>query len=348
MSETFSIDSLAFYEAIIAPAFADLAPGAVGYTGTLNEFTLMDNVVSSRPIVDIRRAQNIMQRRDASCDIIYKKVFGANTRKVTTEEIYGATSFCRNEFYQGCLKDWRAKDPLFGTKILPYFQGAINIDLTTNSYFGDVDRVVPVNAQFSTNIYDGVFKWLKRYTTAGVIPSSQTIAIANGTDYRANPAAAYNLLKALRDKQGVMMASFSKKPNMALNQPGKAYYVTSDVYAGYKDYLTATSTLGGNIEKLENGIDILYFDGIMVLEQPIWDPVIAEIKGAAGSAAILTLRGNFVFATDKTYGEGEDGQTALEVWYEKKDSKWYYRMFLKAGTQIALPEFITYAISSWS
>src|SRR5690348_11368172 len=126
MFETFSIDALAFHAAIIAPAFVDLVPGTPqNYTGYLNEFTLMDNVVSSKPIIDIKRAQNIMQRRDASCDIIYKKVFGASTRKISTEEVYGATQFCRNEFYQGALKDWRAKDPLFGNKILPYFQGAM-------------------------------------------------------------------------------------------------------------------------------------------------------------------------------------------------------------------------------
>ncbi len=340
MFQSFSIDSLAFYAAIIAPAFADLAPDTIGYSGTLNEFTVMDDVASSKPIVDIRRAQNIMQRRDASCDIIYKKVFGASTRKVTVEEVYGATQFCRNEFYQGCLKDWRGKDPLFGNKILPYFQAAMNTDLTTNSYFGDVDRVVAVNAQYSTNIYDGVFKWIKRYTTSGVIPSNQTIAIANGIDYRANPTAAYNLLNALYDKQPLMMNTFTKAE--------KAFYVSTDILEGYRKYLTATSSVSGNITVLQNGLEMVSFNGIAVLEEKFWEPVIAEIKGSAGSSAILTLRGNFVFATDKTYGEGEDGKTALEVWYEKKEMTWYYRLFLKAGTQIALPEFIVYAISSWS
>jgi hypothetical protein len=64
--------------------------------------------------------------------------------------VYGATQFCRNEFYQGDLKDWRGKDPLFGKRILPYFQGALKTDLITNSYFGDVDRATPVNAIYST------------------------------------------------------------------------------------------------------------------------------------------------------------------------------------------------------
>jgi hypothetical protein len=343
MFETFQIDSLSFHKLIVSPAFADLAPDtAQGYTGYLNEFTLMDDVSSSRPIVDIKRAQNIMQRRDASCDIIYKKVFGASTRKITTDEVYGATQFCRNEFYQGALKDWRGKDPLFGKRILPYFQKAMSIDLVTNSYFGDVDRVTAVAANFSTGVYDGVFKWLKKYQGLGVIPAAQTIAIADGTDYTGTPANAYNLLNAMYNKIPVLMWAQFTKADLS-------FYVSHEILEGYRAYLVATSTSNGNITLLQNGLEVVKFNGIQVQEQPLWTPVITEIKGGtAGYAAVLTVKGNFVFATDKSYGEGEDGKTALEVWYEKKDMTWYYRLFLKAGTNVALPEMVVYAISSWT
>ncbi len=340
MFETFVIDSLSFHEAVIAPAFADIIPQGFPYRGTLNEFTLMDNVSSSRTIVDIRRVQNILQRRDASCDLNYKKVVGASTRKISVEEVYGATQFCRNEFYKGALKDWRNNDPLFGSNILPYFQGAVNIDVASNSYFGDVDRVVPVSAQWSTNVFDGVFKWLKRYTTSGVIPSSQTIAIADGTDYSATPANAYNLVKAMYDKQNALMYSFEDSQ--------KAFYVSKEIAKGYEDYLIAAGITNGYVTDVQTGIKSLAYKGIPILEESIWTPIITEIKGSAGYAAVLTLRGNFVFATDKDYGEGEDGKTALEVWYEKKEMMWYYRIFMKAGTQVALPEHVVYAISSWT
>lgn len=340
MFETFSIDSLSFHNAVIAPAFADIIPQGFPYRGTLNEFTLMNNVSSSRVIVDIRRVQNILQRRDSSCDITYKKVFGASTRKVTVEEVYGATNFCRNEFYKGALKDYRNNDPLFGNKILPFFQQAVNVDLASNSYFGDPARVVAVNANWSTNIFKGVFAWLKEYTTANVIPLSQTVAIADLTDYAANPTAAYNLIKSMYDKQNQLMYSFSESE--------KAYYVSKEILRGYEDYLIAAGITNGYITDVQTGLRTLAYKGIPILEEPIWTPIITEIKGSAGYAAVLTLRGNFVFATDSEYGEGEDGKTALEVWYEKKDMTWYYRLFLKAGTQIALPEHVVYAISTFS
>ncbi|MFL5809744.1 MAG: hypothetical protein ACJ749_09490, partial [Flavisolibacter sp.] len=344
MFQSVTIDSLAFHEAIVAPAFADILPQKFPYQGTLNEFTLMDNVATKRPIIDIRRAQNIMQRRDASCDIIYKKVFGATTRQISVEEVYGATQFCRNEFYQGALKDWRAEDPLFANKILPYFQQAVNTDIASNSYFGDVDRVDMPTDAFDTDTFDGVFKWIKNYITSGLIPEAQTATIASDESFTdaGGPQAAYDLLKQLYDSQPVLMYSFTDTQ--------KAFYVSKEIAQGYMDYLTATAAGGGYIDLIQNGVTTkqLAFKGIPVLVEPIWTPVITQIKGSPGYAAVLTIRGNFVFATDKTYGEGEDGHTALEVWYERKDMTWYYRLFLKAGTQIALPEYIVVAMSSWT
>lgn len=342
MFESFEIDSLSFHESIIHPAYADLIDTSFPFRGTLNEFTLMDNVSTKRPIVDIRRAQNIMQRRDASCDIIYKKLFGATTRSISVDEVYGATQFCRNEFYQGALKDWRNNDPLFGTKILPWFQQAMGVDMTTNGYFGDVDRVQLTTDAYNVNSYDGVFKWVKKYIDSGLIPAGQTFDIADGEDFldAGGPAAAYALLAEMYNAQSSFMNAFTDSQ--------KAFFVSKEIATAYEDYLIATAATAGNIQLLEDGRRNLRFKGIPVLVEELWTPVITQIKGSTGYAAVLTIRGNFVFATDKDYGEGEDGKTALEVWYEKKDMTWYYRLFLKAGTQIALPEYVIVALSSWS
>jgi hypothetical protein len=260
---------------------------------------------------------------------------------ISTEELYAGTQFCRNEFYQGDLKEFRSKDPLFAQKILPYFQQIVNTDILSNAYFGDVSRVAGPTAAWSTDKFDGVFKWIKTYIDSGAIPAAQTIAIADGTDYYAGggPAAAYALLKSMYEKQPILMT--------AIPDSEKAFHVTKQIASAYEDYLIATGATGGNLYVVE-GIKTLKYKGIDIVVQETWYPIITEIKGSAGHAAVLTVKGNFVFATDKTYGEGEDGHTALEVWYEKKEMQWYYRFFLKAGTQIALPEFIVIALSSWT
>lgn len=340
MFETFVLDALAFHEAIIQPAFADIIPTDFNYKGTLNEFTLMDNVPASRPIIDIRRHQNILQRRDASCDLVYKKVFGATTRKITTEEVYGATKFCRSEFYKGCLKEFRNNDPLFGNKILPYFQQAIMTDVAVNSYFGDVDRVEAQGLEWGTTIFDGIFKWVDRYVTADIIPAAQTFTIADGEDFVATPDDALALLKEMYEAQSSLMRAWPKAD--------KAFYVTQGIADGYVEYLKSIGYYAAGISLQQDGIDDLRYNGIQILVEPLWDSVIAQLKGAAGDAAILTIRGNFIFATDAEYGEGEDGKTALNVWYSMEQISWVWQLFLKAGTGIALPEFIVVAKTAWT
>lgn len=339
--QRFSIPSLGFFELVIAPAFQDLAPDAQGFNGTLNEFTLMPNVTSSRKIIDIRRAQNIMQRRDASCDVVYKNLFGTSNRKVTVEELISAIKFCRNEFYQGCLKDFRNNDPVFEQKIVPYFRKAVNIDLTTNAYFGDVDREDNPLAEFSTSLFDGIFKWMAIYSAAGVIPTAQTIEIPAGTDYTANPSDAFNLIKAMYDNMPDLMRLYTDSQLV--------YYVSPEIWRGYDDYLVAAG-LGNTAYTTDvmTGRKNLSYKNVRIMQEPLWAPVLREIAGTAAYAAILTVAGNFIFATDDQYGEGEDGKTALQVWYDYEHFTWKWVMFLKVGTQIALPEHIVYAISDTS
>lgn len=331
-----------FYTTIVKPQFSDVAPDARTFNGVLNEFTVMDNVVSKKPIIDLKRVQNIAQRRDASCDIIYKKLFGASTRFITVDEFYSAVQFCRNEFYQGDLKDFRSNDPYFFTKIAPFFRSAVNTDLTTNVYFGDVTRAVAPTATYSTHIIDGVFTWLKKYTQAGVIPAdTQTIAIADNTNYTTTPAAAFNLIKALYDKRPALMNTFL--PDQ------QEIYASAEIVDGYEQYLIATGV--GNtryITDIQTGLPTLSYMGIPIRTQRFWTPVISELKGAPGYAAVLTIRGNFIFGIDKSYGEGPDGNTAFEVWYDIEQMTWKWRYFMRAGTAIGLPEYTVYAISSFS
>ncbi|KAA5532650.1 hypothetical protein F0919_17875 [Taibaiella lutea] len=339
--QPFSISSLQFHESIIIPAFQDLVPETMPFTGTLGEFTLMDNVISKRDIIEIRRMKNILQRRDASCDLNYKKVAGTTNRRITVDELYAAAKHCKNEFYTGCLKDWRNQDPLFGNKILPWFRQAVMTDVASNAYFGDIERI-DSPSEWSTNKYDGIFKWIAAYYAAGAIPENQGFSIPV-RDLRTSPQTAVNVLQNLYDNQHPLMRSLP---------PAEKYFtVTQSVLDGYRKWLKNTGQADTIIANYANGVSISTFEGIPILVEPLWEPIMAEVYGGPNrNAAILTVRGNFVYGTDKTYGEmdGETGNgpdsTSLMVWYEKKDLSWYFQMFLKAGTQIALPEYVSFAV----
>jgi len=334
--ETFVIPALAFHLAVIAPAFEDLVPTTGQFHGVLNEFTLMDNVATKAPIINIKRNRKLLQRRDASCDLNYKKLMGATQRIIATEELYAATQHCANGFYQGSLKDWRNGDPLFGNKILPFFQEATVTDLASNSYFGDVQRIETAAQEWSTTKFDGIFKWCTTYLAAGVIPAAQSFAMPVA-DMRANPATAYSVIKQLYDKQPMLMKN--------LPAGEKAFYVSSPIDDGYKQYLRGLGEESSYIVELyANGVKVSSYEGIPIYADPIWEPILFEIYGADKNAAILTIRGNLVFATDSKYGEGPELNEALMVWYERKDLSWYFQQFIKAGTQIALPEYVVFSL----
>lgn len=337
MFAQFVIPALSLFESIVHPAFQDLVPDGP-YTGMLHEFTVMDDVPYRRPIVDLRKIKNILQRRDASCDLIYKKIMNVDTRIITTDDLYAATQMCKHEFYQGALKDWRNDDPLFGNKILPFFKDAVKTDIASNSYFGDVSRTISPSSQWSTDKYDGIFKWLRQYYQAGVIPAGQGITMPV-TDMRANPATAYGIIVALYDKQNDLMRAM---PNSE-----KAFYVDQAILDGYQKYIrTLGNTSDVILRMYADGTKIYSYEGVAIYPIVIWEPILTELYGANNHAAILTLDGNWIFGTDKKYGEGENLDEALMIWYERKDLAWYYQMFMKAGTQIALPEHVVFAVPS--
>lgn len=324
--ERLIINSKAYYDLLVKPHFADLNPKGE-YPGTLGEFTIMDDVSSKRKIIDILGGGNILKRRDASCDIIYTPVAEAKTRTIEVDKIYGATKNCEEEFYIGCLEDFQNQSATFRDYVLNWFKALIKKDINSNAYFGNIERADDPNGIWSWNVFDGVFKWYARYITQGVIHATQTSSIPSGT---LTPTDCYNVIKWAYGNQNVLMRS--------LPVGLKAFYVSQSIADGYEDYLI---NVGGanNIQYYTNGVPQLHYKQIPILVEPTWNPIMSSLNGGVEShACILTIRGNFTFATDKKYGGGPQGDQALKVWFNEDEETWKYLAKMKAGTQIALPE----------
>lgn len=333
--KTLSLKPAHYYELLVKPHFADLIPDGA-YNGTLGEFTVMDDVSSKRKIVEILGNRNILKRRDASCNIIFSPVGQASIRQIETDPIYAATQQCDNEFYQGCLEDFRNSDPKFTDFILDFFLKAIKVDIDSNAYFGDITRANDPAGIWNWNTFDGIFKHYAKFIADGVIPAAQTFALADGA---ITPQNAYDYLNSAWNKQDIFLKHMGD--NM------KAFYVSQSIYDAYEQFLILT---GGayNVQSYINGIPALKFKRIAILPEPTWDPIMAALNGSAAHAIVLTIRGNFVFATDKNYGERTpDGIQALRVWYSDDTLTWKYANFLKAGTGIAYPEHTVLAITNF-
>lgn len=328
------IDSQAMYELLVKPHFADVVTGTDKVPGTLGEFTVMDDVSSKRRIIDILGNRNILKRRDASCNIEFTPIGKGNTRTIETDPIYGATLQCDNEFYQGCLEDFRSQSSVFRDFIMVFFEKAIKVDLDSNAYFGDITRADDATGLWNWNVFDGIFKKYAKYIANGTVPASQTSAIPSGV---LTPANAFNTLQWIYDNQNPLLKSMPAGL--------KKIYVSDALYYGYSKYLQG---IGGayNIDLILNGVQTLRFNEIELQLEPSWSPILNALNGGvAAHAGILTIAGNFIFATDKNYGDGPYLKEALSVWYSLDQRVWKYYMCMRVGTEIALPEHSVIAMT---
>ncbi len=326
----FTLTAQALFLFVIAPHFQDLAPDFNGaYNGSLQEFTLVDDVsmMKGTPILDIFRKANVLRRKDAACEVDWSKIARSGSRRITVDEIYGATKICEVEFYQGCLKDFTDANPRFRDFILDFFRGAVGQDIATNAYWGDVARAS--DDEFSWNIFDGVMTKIKYYlelnnpdykpTVAGSIPAGKL-----------TPAQAFAVFQSAVDSQTMFMEN-------AL--PTQKYFtVDYDLAKGLWKYYQSIGERSGDINIYQNGQPSLQFDGIPVLVEPTWKAILRKLNGGTQAhTCILTLRKNFIWATNKNFNKNLTEGKAMKVWYSEDDFHWKYLLELVAGTEISSP-----------
>ncbi len=89
------------------------------------------------------------------------------------------------------------------------------------------------------------------------------------------------------------------------------------------------------------------YKGIEVRVKP-WDGILAGLNGGvAAHAIVLTVKGNFLFATDNTYGGGPYLNEAVRVWYSNDDNVWKRQIHMKAGTELVNPQMMVLGITAF-
>lgn len=324
-----------FFEEIVLPSFGDNITDSDVRNGFFGEFTVYDDVSDSRKIIEITPVGNILKRRDASCKLIPSWVGRADARRISVTELYGYVEHCQQEFYQGCLKDWRSGSQRFITRITEYFRKAIREDLIALMYFGDTERPEQAGERWALNKFDGIFKQYANAITAGRLPSSQTLSIPNAVISASNSVA---YLESMISKQDELMDLMADSE--------KAFYIDRQWARAYEDYLIATGATNGEaVNYVQDGIKVRAYKGIPIFVNNMFAPGLKMITGDANPHwGILTLRGNFIFATDKSYGEGPNLDVAFKVWYDWDELLWKFANFLKAGVAIGLPEHSVLAL----
>ena len=330
MLKQFRVAPKALHELIIMPQFGDVLDNETGSvlipSPEEGDWMIMDDVVSSRPIMDLFGGQNILKRRDATCKLIYQPVGRLGARKIFTEKLYAATEDCVEEFYQGAFEDYEQENfDIFFENVMPIIEKGIATDLYCNKYFGDVTRSSDINGLWSWNKFDGIFTQYAKYIASGVVPASQTFTIPEG---KLTPAQANAALESAFDKQDGIMKFYDRDL--------KCFYVDEDLADAYYNYLKASGHTF--LADRMTGKPILYFNSILVKPKK-WDGILGALNGGTSAhAVILTLKGNFLYGCDSKYGGGPRRNEAIRIWWSDDDNVWKRQMHLKAGTEIAAPQ----------
>lgn len=333
----FRVSPKAMHELVIMPQFADVLDANGSVTRPSDEdgdWQIMDDVATSRPIMDLFGGQNILKRRDATCKLIYTPVGRLGARDITTDKVYAAVEDCQEEFYQGAFEDYEAENfNVFAEQVMPLMEKGVATDLYTNKYFGDTSRAADPNGVWSWNKFNGVFTYIQRYIADGTIESSATFTIPAGV---LTPAQANTAFGNAYTAQGDIMDNF--------DDDDKVFYVNKKLAEAYYDYLIQSGDTV--LRERMSGKPILYYRGILVKIKK-WDGILKSLNsGTQAHAIIFTLKGNFLFGTDSSYGGGPKRNEAIRVWYSMDDDVWRRQIHMKAGTQIAAPQYLVMGMTT--
>lgn len=337
----FTVTPLALNELIVVPQFGDSidSSGVPVPSDEEGDWQIMNNVVHTRSILDIFGGQNILKRRDATCKLIYSPVARMGARYILVEKLYAATEDCQEEFYQGAFEDFRNEDrETIWNNVMPILEKGFATDIYTNKYFGDVTRVPDPEQVWSWNKFDGIFTWYARYIADGTIPSDQTFAITAGAGGVLTPTQANTALATAYASQDALMDNF--------DDDNKVFYVDKKLAEAYHDYVVQSGQTV--MRERMSGKPILFFKGIE-LKIKRWDGILRALNGGddQAHAVILTLKGNWIFGTDSNYGGGPRRNEAVRLWYSNDDDVWRRQIHLKAGTQIAAPQFSVFGMTTF-
>lgn len=309
-------------------------------------YTFMDNVKDKRYLY-IRDAKlSKIMKAYVGCGsgstngtlAITDRELDVNKVRFYTEECVDAfeNSAWENEILNTITQNNLLENPTFADLLLYDFYQATIEDKVRVDWFGNTD-----DADGDWNQYNGWFKW---FTDRAIVPSGQYLDLSSST-YTASGTNALQTDAALaifRKLTGPDKADLALRYGMR----GEAkLYVTPSILENYKETLQNTSNVDGQ-RQIIDGRPVYYFDGIQIVEMPIWEQHLADTTNpfydtfnANGQhVAVYTAPKNLVIGSD--VGVSDRG---TEAWYEKKDEKVYMRRMMRRGTTYLHSTLVTIA-----
>ena len=303
-----------------------LQPLFVG-NSALDYFEIMTGVKSSQKLDKFSTLQKITKAEAAgfsgSTGVTYTQRSIAVARVEAEVEQAGGAFW--NSIKGELLRTGNNKDDISGTKLQSIVSDimvrGVKRDLERQLWFGDDSNAAATYADY--NLYDGILLQL------GGLPAAQKLDITSGA--LATDAAKTNF-----------QAMIDAMPHEGLEDRGQLVFFASRSLC---DNYRATLAAGGQelaYISMTDGTNNLSYQGIPIVEQGLWDSVIAADSNVAtpltapslfdntkkldGHLCVLTVKNNIVVATDY------DSVNGADMWYNKDEKVNRFRFEYVIGT----------------
>ncbi len=251
--------------------------------------------------------------------------------KIELEQCF--TEF-QSEFHEQFLKQGSSAGDVTGTIVQQMVEqkarDAFNSDVPRVAWFADAD-----DADADWTQCDG---WIS--TAVDTSANLSQVLDMDSTAFETGDALATD------GAAGLLKNMWENRSKVLRNAPNQRIYVTCTVYDNLLDTYEDTQSSAGLL-RLVDGVNQLTYRGIPIVIVEGWDTALADTTNphytgnglSIGSNLIVwTVPENLLLGTNLVT-PGSD----MDVWYEKKDEKVYWRIRFKMGVEILHPSLMSIA-----
>jgi hypothetical protein len=308
-------------EIFLEPVFTD--------PSIISQFRLMPSVTSRKKMVFVEDLEKIV-RRYAGCGLRPVGSFNIYERSVSVEKVGAYIEQCWDEFKDTILEELMNRgvrfadltDTILGDIMRQRMMESVQRDIVRLSYFGNLASQDP-----SYNTNDGLWEvFYPQLVAQGLIPRCIT---GSGSDITSN-----NGIDILSDVYNQSDVRLKKLPNNL-----KQFNVSGTVWEAYRNDLEVYGGADGGRMQLINGVETLYFRGIVVNPIYDWNIYKDEVSGTTKNHLVeYTTRLNKVIATDIATGL-PDAQ--YKIWFNEDEEKMKAKTSFKFGVNFIHPSLIS-------
>ena len=286
-------------------------------------FRVMTNVVHKKKVGFVGVLDDILQK-NTGCGFTPMGDLDMYERTVEVEKIKVNLEQCaeelENTIWEESMRKGVQSNDLTGTALsnvaLLRIRQGIQLGCSRLFWFGD-----KASTDTKYNMLDGMWE----VHLPKLVNANQTPYIDSGSGAPLAQDDATNILEKMWEAQDITL--------LGIPDSEKRFYVSRSLYQAYMKDLEQLGGGDAGRTALINGQKSLAYRSIALIQMPYWDQYdLVDFGRTDSHRAILTTPTNLVLATDL-----QSAKNTVEIWYEKRKEKTYYKVKFKLGTSFVHP-----------